>query len=336
MFLKELTLLSGVSGCEYEVRNYIKEKLNDIGCEYIIDKLGNIIAHNRSKNCNKKIMLAAHMDEVGLIVSSIDEGGFIKFQTVGGIDRRILNSKLVEVGEKKVTGVIGSKAIHLMTPEERGATLPVKSLYIDIGSTSKESTEAKVSVGDYVSFKSDYIEFGDNLIKAKALDDRAGCSVMLELLSMKLDVDFYAAFTVMEEVGLIGAKVAADVVEPDFSIILEGTVSADMPEIKDHEKVTVIGKGPAISLMDGSTLYNIDDVNYVKEIANKNNISYQFRRSVSGGNDAGPIHTRKEGSRVVAISTPCRYIHSPICVASKDDYTNVVKLTKCILEDIQK
>ena len=334
MFLKDLTLLSGVSGCEFEVRNYIKEKLDEIGCEYKIDKLGNVIAHNKSANNKKKIMLSAHMDEVGLMVSSIDEGGFIKFKTVGGIDDRILNSKLVEIGENKVPGVIGSKAIHLMSQEERGATIPVKSLYIDIGSSSKENTEAKVSIGDYVSFKSDYIEFGDNLIKAKALDDRVGCSVMLELLSMKLDVDFYACFTVMEEVGLIGAKVAADLIEPDFAIVLEGTVSADMPDVKDSDKVTVLGQGPAISLIDGSTIYNIDDVNFVTELAKKQSIPFQYRRSNAGGNDAGAIHTRKSGCRVVAFSVPCRYIHSPVSVASKDDYENVVKLSKVVLENL--
>ena len=334
MFLKDLTLLSGVSGCEFEVRNYIKKKLEEIGCEYKIDKLGNVVAHNKGSKNSKKIMIAAHMDEVGLVVSSIDDGGFIKFKTVGGIDNRVLNSKLVEVGEKKIPGVIGSKAIHLMSEEERGASIPVKSLYIDIGSNSKESTEAKVSIGDYVTFKSDYIDFGYNLIKAKALDDRVGCSAILELLSMKLDIDFYACFTVMEEVGLIGAKVVADLIEPDYAIVLEGTVSADMPEVKDKDKVTVIGKGPAISLMDSSTIYNIDDVNFVAELAKKNNIPYQYRRGNSGGNDAGAIHTRKAGCKVVAFSVPCRYIHSPISVASKDDYENVVKLAKLVIENI--
>ncbi|QSX06782.1 M42 family metallopeptidase [Sedimentibacter sp. zth1] len=335
MFLKELTTLSGVSGCEFEVRNYIKQKLDEIGCEYKVDKIGNVIAHNIGKAKSKKIMLTAHMDEVGFMVSSIDDSGFIKFSTVGGIDPRTLNSKLVEIGEDKVPGVIGSKAIHLMTAEERGATIPVKSLYIDIGSTSKESTEEKVNIGDYVSFKSDYVEFGDNLIKAKALDDRTGCSAILELLAMKLDIDYYGCFAVMEEVGGIGSKVVADVVDPDFSIVLEGTISADMPEVKDNDKVTVLGKGPAVSLMDGSTIYNLDDVNFVKEVAKKNNIAYQFRRSNAGSTDAGSINTRKAGSRVVTLSTPCRYIHSPISVASKDDYENVVKLTKAIIEEIK-
>lgn len=335
MFLKDLTLLSGVSGCEYEVRNYIKQKLEDMGCEYKVDKIGNVIAHNKGKQKSKKIMMVAHMDEVGLMVSDIDEDGFIKFQTVGGIDERILNSKLVEVGENKIPGVIGSKAIHLMSTDEKGATIPVDSLYIDIGSETKESTEEVVNIGDYITFKSDYIEFGDNLIKAKALDDRTGCSVMLELLSKKLDIDFYACFTVMEEVGEIGSRVVADIVEPDFSIVLEGTISADMPKIKESEKITVLGKGPVLSVMDGSTLYDYEDVKFVKEVANKRGIEFQYRRSTAGSTDAGFINTRKAGSRVVTLSTPCRYIHSPICVANKNDYENVIKLTQAIIEEIE-
>lgn len=335
MFLKELTELSGVSGCEYEVRNYIKDKLKEIGCEFRVDKIGNVIAHNKGKSCGKKIMLSAHMDEVGLMVSYIDSDGFIKFSTVGGMDPRTLNSKLVEIGENKVLGVIGSKAVHLMTADERKNVLPVKSLYIDIGSTSKESTEAKVNIGDYVTVKSDYIEFGDNLIKAKALDDRTGCSAILEILSMKLDIDFYGCFNVMEEVGEIGSRVAADSVDPDFSINLEGTISADMPEVEDSKKVTVLGKGPALSLMDGSTLYQLEDIRFVEETAKKYNIPLQYRKSNAGSTDAGFINTRKEGSRVVTLSTPCRYIHSPISVCSKDDYNNVVKLVKAIIEEIK-
>lgn len=335
MFLKELTELSGVSGCEYEVRNYIKNKLNEIGCEYYVDKLGNVIAHNKGKK-NKTIMIAAHMDEVGLIVSHIDSEGFIKFQAVGGIDQRVLNSKVVLVGENKVPGVIGSKAIHLMSAEERGKSIPIDKLYIDIGSSSKTETEKLVSIGDYVTFKSDYVEFGEGLVKAKALDDRAGCSALLELLSMKLDADFYGIFTVMEEVGCRGAQTAAYSLEPDYAIVLEGTVCADMPEVEDYSKVTLIGKGAALSYMDSSTLYDIDEVRKVEDIAKKNNISYQLRNSSAGGNDAGAIHKTKEGSKVVAISIPCRYIHSSVNVASLNDYKNVVSLAKAVIIENQK
>jgi len=331
MFLENLTQLSGVSGCEYEVRNFIKDKLNNMNCDYVIDKLGNIIAHNKGKNCGKKVLLAAHMDEVGLMVNHITSEGFIKFSKVGGIDPRVLNSKKVIVGDKKVAGVIGSKAIHLMTASDRKNSVPLSGLYIDIGSKSKEATEKLVEIGDYVSFVSDYIEFGDNMIKSKALDDRIGCSVMLNILDMKLDVDFYCAFTVMEEVGEIGAKVVADTVKPDFAIILEGTVSADMPEINDSKKVTVLGNGPAISVMDATTIYQQDDVDFVTSTADEENIKYQFRRGTAGSNDAGFIGTDLDGCSTVSINTPCRYIHSPVCVCSKDDYENVTKLVKALL-----
>lgn len=335
MFLKELTELSGVSGCEYEVRNYIKNKLDEIGCEYYVDKLGNVIAHNMGKK-NKTIMVAAHMDEVGLMVSHIDSDGFIKFKDVGGIDPRVLNSKVVLVGEKKIPGVIGSKAVHLMSTEERGKSIPSDKLYIDIGSYSKSETEKLVSIGDYITFKSDYVEFGDDLIKANALDDRAGCSALLELLKMKLDADFYGVFTVMEEVGCRGAQTAAYSLEPDYAIVLEGTVCADMPEVDDYSKVTLIGKGAALSLMDSSTLYDIEEIRKVEEIAKENNISYQLRRSSAGGNDAGMIHKTREGAKVVAISIPCRYIHSPVNVASMNDYKSVVSLAKAVILENQK
>lgn len=332
MFLKELTELSGVSGCEYEVRNYIKSKLNEIGCEFYIDKLGNVIAHNKGKK-NKTIMVAAHMDEVGLLVSHIDSKGFIKFVAVGGIDQRVLNSKIVQVGEQKIPGVIGSKAVHLMSDEEKGKAVPIDKLYIDIGSSSKDETEKLVNIGDYVVFKSDYVEFGDNMIKAKALDDRAGCSAILELLMMKLDVDFYGVFTVMEEVGCRGANTASYALEPDLGIVIEGTICADMPEVEEHSKSTIIGQGAALSVMDKSTVYDIDEVRYVAKIADENNIPYQFRKSASGGNDAGQIHKAKSGAKVVAISVPCRYIHSSVNVASKKDYNSVVALTKAVLLD---
>jgi len=206
-------------------------------------------------------------------------------------------------------------------------------LYIDIGSNSKEETEKLVNIGDYVTFKSDYVEFGDNMIKAKALDDRAGCSAILELLMMKLDIDFYGVFTVMEEVGCRGAISAAYKLEPDLGIVIEGTVCADMPEVEEHSKSTVIGKGAALSVMDNSTVYDIDEVRRVSKIAEENNILYQYRKSASGGNDAGAMHKAKSGAKVLAISVPCRYIHSSVNVASKNDYNSVVALTKAVILD---
>lgn len=335
MFLNELTKLSGVSGCEFEVRNYIKSKLSEMGCQFYVDKLGNIIAHNKGKK-NKTIMVSAHMDEVGLIVTNIDSDGFIKFKAVGGIDQRVLNSKVVLIGENNIPGVIGSKAVHLMTEKEKGVSLPIDKLYIDIGTSTKEETEKLVNIGDYAAFKGDYVEFGDNMIKAKALDNRVGCSIILEILKEKLDVDFYGVFTVMEEVGLRGAETAAYQLEPDLAIVLEGTVCADMPEVEEHENSTLIGKGAVLSLMDNATVYDIDLVRRVAKIAEDNNIAYQYRRSTSGANDAGVIHKTKKGAKVVSISVPCRYIHSSVSVASKNDLMSALKLTKQVIIENQK
>lgn len=333
MFLKELAELSGVSGNEYEVRNYIKNKLEEIGCNYNIDRLGNIIVHNVGRKGNKTIMLTAHMDEVGFIVTAIDNDGFLKFKKVGDIDNRILIAKAVEVGENKINGVIGSKAIHLKKREERGMAVESEELYIDIGSVSKSDTEKVVNIGDYISFKSDYVEFGESMIKAKAIEGRIGCSLLLSLLKEKLDIDFYIAFTVMEKLGpnldeicSLGAKVASYNVSPDISIVVGGTISADMPKVKEHEKVTTLGCGPVISIMDEKTIYDLELIEHIKEIAETNSIPFQLRKGTSGSNAAGVIHTRRSGSKVAAISVPCRYTNSPVSVANKTDYENAYKL----------
>lgn len=335
MLLKKLTEAFGVSGDESNVRHILRADLENHVEEITTDTIGNLYV---KKGIGKKprVMLAAHMDEVGLIVTNIDSDGFIKFEAVGGIDQRVLNSKPVLVGEKKIPGVIGSKAIHLMSSDEKEKALPIDKMYIDIGTSSKSETEKLVNIGDYVSFKSSYAEFGDNLIKAKALDDRTGCSIILELLSQKLDADFYGVFTVMEEVGLRGAETAAYQLEPDLGLVLEGTVCADMPEVEEHDKSTLIGKGAALSLMDNTTVYDIDLVRSIAKIAEDNNIMYQYRKSAAGGNDAGVIHKTKNGAKAAAISVPCRYIHSPVSVASKKDIESVLLLTKLVILENQK
>ncbi len=329
--LKELCKPAGVSGFETDIRAYLKAKLTEMGVEYTIDKLGSVIAHNKGKNAGKTIMVEAHIDEVGLIVTGIDEGGFIKFRTVGAVDTIVLAAKTVYIGEKKVPGVIGSPPIHFMKPEERGKRVDVNRMHIDIGASDKKAAEKLVSIGDYIMFGGEPVEFGDGLIKARALDDRAGCGVMLELLAAKLDLDFYCVFAVMEETGGRGAKVAAHKLQPDLSFSLEGTVSADMGEIKDYQKVTVLGKGPAISVMDSGTIYNPQIIKHIVEVAEKNNIPYQFRRTIMGGTDAAHVQRSRGGCMVANISVPCRYIHSPICVCSKNDFANTVELMKALL-----
>ncbi len=337
MLLKELTEASGVSGNEKEVRDLIISEIKDYVDHYKIDRIGNIIAYKKGKkDIGKKLMITAHMDEVGLMVKDIDNDGFIKFMPVGGIDKRILVSKPVLVGKNKLPGVIGAKPIHLQKPEERTRALGIDELYIDIGAKSKEEAEKYVSIGDYVIFDSEYIEFGEGLVKAKALDNRVGCSLLIKLIREIEDISFYAVFTVMEEVGLVGAGPAAFEVDPDYSIVLEGTLCYDMPKLDSHLVPTYLNKGPAISLIDRTTIYNKAFRDKIVELAEKNNIPYQFRKTSMGGNDAGKIHTTKEGSITATISVPCRYIHSPASVMSKKDYDNTFALLKEILFHFEK
>ena len=336
MLLKELTEASGVSGNEKEVRDLIISEIKDYVDSYKIDRIGNIIAYKKGKDIGKKLMVTAHMDEVGLMIKDIDNDGFLKFMTVGGIDKRILVSKPVLVGKDKLPGVIGAKPIHLQKPDERTKALNIEELYIDIGARSKEEAEKYVSVGDYAIFDSEYIEFGEELIKAKALDNRVGCSLLIKLIREVTDISFYAVFTVMEEVGLVGAGPAAFEVNPDYAIILEGTLCYDIPKLDTHLIPTYLNKGPAISLIDRTTIYNKDLRNKIVEIAEKNNIPYQFRKTSMGGNDSGKIHTTREGSITATISVPCRYIHSPASVMSKKDYDNTYALLKEVLSQFEK
>lgn len=336
MLLKQLTEASGVSGNEKDVRDLIISEIKDHVDSLKIDRIGNIIAYKKGKSSDKKLMIAAHMDEVGLLVTEIDDMGLIKFMTVGGIDKRILVSKPVLIGKAKIAGVIGAKPIHLQKKEERTKALGINELYIDIGASSKVEAEKTVNIGDYVCFSSDYIEFGQGLVKAKALDNRVGCSLLINLIKEIKEVSFYAVFTVMEEVGLIGAGPAAYEVDPDITLVLEGTLCYDMPKLDSHMVPTYLNKGPAISLIDRTTVFSHSLRKQIVKIAENNKIPYQYRKTAMGGNDSGVIHTSRDGSLTTTISVPCRYIHSPASVMSKNDYDNTYNLLKAILSDIEK
>lgn len=336
MLLKRLTEASGASGNENEVRDIILNEIKNFVDDIRIDRLGNIIAYKKGKSNSKKLMVTAHMDEVGLMVTDIDNMGLLKFTTVGGIDKRILVSKPVLVGKNKIPGVIGAKPIHLQKREEWQNALNIDQLYIDIGVSTKEEGEKLVKIGDYIIFDSQYVEFGDNLVKAKALDNRVGCSLLVELLKEIKDINFYGVFTVMEEVGLVGAGPAAYSVDPDISIVLEGTLCYELPNLDTHLIPTQLNGGPAISLIDRTTLFDREFREKIVKIAEDNNIPYQYRKTAMGGNDSGKIHINKEGSITTTISVPCRNIHSPSSVMSKYDYNNTYKLLKAILSEYDK
>jgi len=326
MLLEKLTGALGVSGNEKEVRDIIINEIKDYVDDIKIDTIGNIIAYKKGNRDDINVAVTAHMDEVGFIIKGIDDIGLIKFAPIGGVDARILVSKHVIIGKNKINGVIGAKAVHMQKPDERKKAISINDLYIDIGCKTKAETEKLVNVGDYISFYSEYVEFGKNRIKAKALDNRVGCAMLIELLKKEVQVGITGVFTVQEEVGLRGAEVAANQIDADIVIVLEGTTCSDVSSVEPHLQVTELDKGPAISLMDRTSIYNRKFVDMLVKTATESEIPWQYRRSTFGGNDAGKFHTANGGTPCVSIAVPCRYIHSPISVLSKDDYHNCKKL----------
>ncbi len=334
MLIKELTDLNGVSGNEKEVREYIISKIENLCDSYRVDSIGNVIAFKRGSGSKQKIMLSAHMDEVGFIVSGHTDKGFIKFKAVGGIDDRILPGKKVVIGKKKLRGVIGIKPIHQQEREERDKISKIKQLYIDIGADSKEEAEKLAPLGAFIAFDSDFVNLGYDCIKAKALDDRVGCAVLIEALKHSYDFDLYACFTVQEEVGLRGAQVAAYGVMPDMALIIEGTTCADVPDVEKHEYSTILGNGAALTIMDRTCYCDRELVQYLYDLAVQNNIKVQYKQTTTGGNDAGQIQRTGTGVKTASISVPCRYIHSPVSVMSRSDYEAVERLTITALHQI--
>lgn len=338
--LKKLTSLDGVSGEEKPVRDFIISQIRDYVDEYHIDNLGNLITFKKGtgKGPNKglKVMLDAHMDEVGLMVSQITSEGLLKFQTVGGIEARVLVGKRVRIGEKGIPGIIGYKPIHLQDKKERSGSVDKKKLTIDIGARDKEQAEEVVMVGDYAAFAYDPVEFGDNKLMAKALDDRTGCAVLTELLKGSYDCDVYGCFTVQEEIGLKGAKTASFHVMPDVALILEGTTCYDVPDTREQSMSTLCGKGPALTIMDRSVIADRDLLKLITDVAGTYRIPYQFKRTISGGTDAGRIQVNGTGVKVAVIAAPCRYIHSPVSVIDKSDFANMIELAGKVLKTLPR
>ncbi len=331
--LKTLCETNGVSGSEENVRSIIINEIKDYVTEYKTDNLGNLIAFKKGRNrASKKLMISAHMDEVGFIVTDITSGGLIKFDEVGGIDRRVLPGRRVVINDK-VTGVIGVKPVHLCDSGERAKIPEYSEMYIDIGAESKKEAEKFVSLGDVVSFESFYEDNGYT-IKSKALDDRAGCYLMIRMIKSDLEYDTYFTFVTQEEVGLHGSKVAAYSLNPDFAIVLESTTAADIPDVSSAKQVCNLKGGAVIGYMDRRTIYDRGLIDHCKKLSEEKNIKIQFKRAVAGGNDAGAIHESKNGVRTLAISLPCRYLHSSNSVIAKDDITDVYNLAYSLAQDI--
>jgi len=327
--LKTLCSLSGVSSREDQVRDYIRRRVEPCADSVRMDALGNLIVFKRgAKPTGNKLMLCAHMDEVGLMVKSITDEGYLKFGCVGGIDRRVLLGKRVAVGEKGIPGVIGLKAIHLTTPEERKKTPKLTDLYLDIGAKDKEEAEAQVELGDVCTFVSDAVEFGDGMLKAKAIDDRVGCAVLVKLLEEDLPMDCTFAFTAMEEVGARGAFGAAFDLTPQIALVLEGTTAADTPALEPDRQVCWPGKGPVLSWMDGGTIYDRELFELLRGLAEENELPWQMKHYLSGGTDAQAVQRTKAGVRVAGISAAVRYLHAPSSVCSISDAEQMLALAR--------
>lgn len=326
--LRKLCLIDGTSGDEAAVREFVISQIKDY-CEYSVDNLGNIIAFKKGKSTpQKKVLIDAHLDEVGLIITHIGADGFLSFKAVGGIDTAALMFRRVLVNGKTL-GVIGGKPVHLCDGDERKKLPCADSLYIDLGVSSKEEAQKLVNVGDCAVMCSDFTVV-ENKVLSKALDDRVGCAVLIDLLKNDAEYDFYASFSVQEEVGLRGARVAAFTVDPDAAIVIDGTTAADVAGVADSKKVCHQGKGAVVSFMDGATSYDREYYN----AALNSGITAQSKCAVAGGNNAGAIHLNRGGVRTVAISVPCRYIHTAGSTCDMRDVIAVRDLTKYMIEKI--
>lgn len=331
-YLDKLCRLDAPSGNEKSVRNYLLNVISP-SAECFVDPLGNIIGEKKGrKTPAHKIMLAAHMDEVGLIVTHICEDGTLKFSCVGGILSQALTGIRVRAGG--VCGVIGTKAVHRLSPEEKKKMPDADELFIDIGAMSHNEAEELVALGDCFCFVTEPQTLSDSRFLAKAVDDRVGCAILLGLILDGSEYDFSFAFTVQEEVGARGAKAAAYTVAPDYAIVLEATTAADIPGTDCEKKVCELGNGAAAAYMDRSTAYCRELVEAALRLSRELKIPCQLKSMVAGGNDSGSIHLSRSGVRTLALSVPCRYLHSPSCMIDLRDMDAVYRLSMAMISEI--
>lgn len=327
--LEKLCNAMAVSGDEGEVRTIVLEELKEYADALKVDALGNVLVTRRgSAKKRLKVMLAAHMDEIGFILTAEDGEGLFRFETIGGIDLRQMVGKQVLVGKEHAPGVIGARPIHLTTADERKKKIPLDNLRIDLG------PGGKAKVGDRATFATTFRRVGPSIF-AKALDDRLGVATLIEILkNAPPNVDLLVAFTVQEEVGLRGAKVAAYAFDPDMAIVVDSTPANDLPAWDGEENTaynTKLDHGPAIYVADGSTLGDPRLIRLLTETGDGEKIPYQIRQPGGGGTDAGTIHKQRTGIPSVSISVPGRYAHSAIGLARLNDWKSTLALLDAAL-----
>lgn len=338
--LAELSNILAPSGGETEVRKWLIPQLKTLNADLSLDTMGNVYVRKPATNPSKlTVLLTAHMDEVGFMITRITGDGVLKFEPIGGVDVRILPGASVIIGQNRLPGVIGLEAIHHTPPESRNKAPSFDSLMIDIGATSKEAALAKVAIGDFVTFDSQFEALSNvtedglqGVVKGKALDNRVGCAVLLEVLRQDHPVNVVGVFTVQEEIGLRGGSVAAHRVDPDFALVLECTIADDQPfDPKKEIRYPRLGGGPCLTLQDRSYIPARPYVQMVEEIAAAADIPYQYKRPGVGGTEAGTIHRSKGGIPAVIIAPAARYIHSPHALLDLGDFWNTVNLVNATL-----
>ncbi len=320
--LKELCTARGVSGDESEIAAVIARCFES----YELDNMGNLLCFKEGKNHSKHILVAAHMDEVGFIISGIHKDGLLKFMPVGGIDKRTILGKKVLVGPKRVAGVIGCKALHLSNEKEKSKAPDFEKLFIDLGFEN-----ADIKKGDTVVFDRDFTTLLDTKVCSPSLDNRVGCLAAILAAGDTPYYDTTFAFTVSEEIGLRGAYAAANRVAPDFAIVVDTTTAVDLPGRRSHEVGCRLGEGTAIFMIDGVTYYDRETVKKAEEIAARESIKYQLKTFITGGVDAGAIQRSRGGIKTLTIATPCRYLHSPSSLGDIGDINETVRLLKALL-----
>lgn len=327
--LKELSEAAGVSGQEGPVREIVLRAIRDEVDQIEVDTMGNVLALKRGTGPDPvRAMVAAHMDEIGLMVIGHDSDGFLRFNEVGGVDDRLLPGKIVQIGPDTLPGVIGLKPVHLLEDAEIDKVTKLEKLVIDIGAKNKEEAEALAPLGTCGTFCTRFRTFGPT-VSGKAFDDRAGCAVLIELLQgERYPCDVWAAFTVQEEVGLRGARVAAFKIEPDCGFALEGTICDDTPKEKDESPTTQMGAGPAISVMDRTFIADKRLLSLLTGTAEELSIPYQIKRPGVGGTDAGAMVRSRAGVPSIGVAVPARYIHSPVALLSLADFNYTVRLMR--------
>ena len=333
--LATLCALDGVSGHEHAVRDFILAQLADSSApmEVHTDNMGNVIVHLIGKEkANAVVQFDAHMDEVGFIITNIGEDGFLRFATVGGIDSRALYGHRVRIGNQK--GVIGGKAGHQCHGDEGKKVPSVNSLTIDIGAQNKEEAEKLVKIGDCGTFDNELVWIGENRFLGKAVDDRVGCMLLLELAKQQPERDIWLSFSVQEEIGLRGAGIATEAIRPHYAVAIDATTAADVAGNSPDQSVCFVGQGAVVSFADGATLYDPALYQRIRHMAETKGIPTQTKTRIAGGNNAGAMQGRHTGVHMTAVSLPCRYIHSSACMGEWDDIQAMCDLLKLLAEEL--